>query len=57
MLVSKGSWFRAEADGGEDMFFRMTFAAATEEEISEATRRFGVALRGVFGLREGGGEA
>jgi len=51
VLTSKGSWFRAEADGGEDMFFRTTFAAASSENITEAIRRFGVALRKTFQLQ------
>lgn len=51
VLSCKGSWFRAEADAGEDMFFRTTFAAATSEDITEAIRRFGEALRGVFLLK------
>lgn len=50
VLSCKGSWFRAEADPGEDMFFRTTFAAASSEEITEAIRRFGKGLRGVFSL-------
>ena len=50
VLSSKGSWFRAEADGGEDMFFRTTFAAASAEQVQEAIRRFGEGLRAVFGL-------
>ena len=51
VLSSKGSWFRAEADGGEDMFFRTTFAAVSSEDITEAIRRFGEALRAVFLLK------
>ena len=50
VLSSKGSWFRAEADGGERMFFRTTFAAAGSEQIREAIRRFGEGLRAVFRL-------
>jgi len=50
VLSSKGSWFRAEADGGDEMFFRMTFAAAGAEQVQEAIRRFGEGLRGVFGV-------
>ena len=50
VLSSKGSWFRAEADGGEKMFFRTTFAAASPEQIEEAIRRFGEGLREVFRL-------
>lgn len=50
VLVIRGSWFRAEGDAGEDLFFRATYAAATSENISEAIRRFGDALRDVFQL-------
>lgn len=32
------------------MFFRATFAAASETEIVEAIKRFGVSLRSEFGL-------
>lgn len=32
------------------MFFRATFAMADDEEVMEAIRRFGEALRGVFEL-------
>jgi len=48
VLSAKGSFFRAEADGGEEMFFRTTFAAASAENITEAIRRFGEGLRSVF---------
>ncbi|MCJ1482406.1 Aromatic/aminoadipate aminotransferase 1 [Schaereria dolodes] len=51
VLSFKGSWFRAEGDEGEDMFFRATFAAATPEDITEAIRRFGEGLRAVFLLQ------
>lgn len=51
VLVSRGSWFLAERSAPEtDMFFRATFAAASETEIVEAIKRFGVALRSEFGL-------
>ncbi len=52
-LTSKGSWFRAETgDPGNDMFFRTTFAAVPAEQIAEAIRRFGDALRKVFQLEK-----
>ncbi|KAL8693806.1 MAG: hypothetical protein Q9218_001454, partial [Villophora microphyllina] len=38
VLTAKGSWFRAEQDGGEEMFFRTTFAAAGEEDVREAIK-------------------
>ena len=48
VLAAKGSWFRAQADGGEDLHFRMTFAAESLEKIREAIRRLGEAVRAVF---------
>ena len=54
VLVGRGSWFRAECDTDEKLFFRMTFAAASEEKIEEAVGRFAAALREEFGeLLEG----
>ena len=50
VLCSKGSWFRAQRGTDEEMFFRTTFAAASSENIVEAMRRFGEALREEFGL-------
>ncbi|KAL8862787.1 MAG: hypothetical protein Q9178_000729 [Gyalolechia marmorata] len=55
VLTAKGSWFRAEGDGGEDMFFRTTFAAAGEKDVVEAVKRFGEGLRVEFGLNENNG--
>ncbi|KAI4139924.1 MAG: hypothetical protein L6R39_006047 [Caloplaca ligustica] len=55
VLSAKGSWSRAEADAGEEMFFRTTFAAAGAEDVTEAIRRFGEALRAEFGLDEKNG--
>ena len=52
VLCSKGSWFRAEADGGVDMYFRMTFAAAPTDKLTEGVKRFGDALRASFELAE-----
>lgn len=54
VLVGRGSWFRAEQHNHDspqsapeptEMFFRTTFAAATDENMAEAIRRFGVAVR------------
>ncbi|KAK3337184.1 pyridoxal phosphate-dependent transferase [Cercophora scortea] len=46
VLVGRGSWFRAEKDTDPtEMFFRATFAAATPENMTEAIRRFGLAIR------------
>jgi aromatic amino acid aminotransferase I len=50
VLTTKGSFFWAEGRGAEDVFFRTTFAAASSENITEAIRRFGEALRAVFRL-------
>ena len=54
VLAAKGSWFRAEADGGKDLHFRMTFAAESLDKIKEAIRRLGEAVRAVFLLEENG---
>ena len=58
VLTSRGSWFRAEkgdddavgkdAYVGDQLFFRATFAAASEQDIREAIKRFGEGLRAVF---------
>jgi aromatic amino acid aminotransferase I len=49
VLLSLGSWFRAERHAPhKDLFFRATFAAAESEQMGEAIRRFGEALRAVF---------
>ena len=54
-LVMRGSWFTAQHDREpETMYFRATFAAAPFEQIDEAIRRFGVALRDEFGIAGGG---
>ena len=51
VLVSCGSWFLADKTVVErDMFFRVTFAAAPGDKITEAIRRFGVTLKTQFGL-------
>jgi aromatic amino acid aminotransferase I len=51
VLVVRGSWFRAEHDTvPTDMFFRATYAAATPENMTEAIRRFGEAVRESFGM-------
>ena len=50
VLTAKGSWFRAEADAGTEMFLRTTFAAALAEDVTEAVKRLGEALRTEFGL-------
>lgn len=51
VLVAKGSWFRAEPDLPlNDVFFRLTFAAAGAENMEVAIRAFGTALRTIFHL-------
>ena len=52
VLVSRGSWFSAERENfvPTELFFRATFAAASADKMSEAIARFGIALRGIFGL-------
>ncbi|KAI9891023.1 MAG: Aromatic/aminoadipate aminotransferase 1 [Vezdaea aestivalis] len=52
VLVLPGSWFRADKDEAKSnrMFWRATFAAAASEQMDEAMRRFGAAVREVFGL-------
>ena len=57
VLCHKGSWFRAnkgevEDSGDERIFFRMTFAAAGEQEVREGVRRFGESVRSVLGLED-----
>ncbi|PLB54887.1 putative aromatic aminotransferase Aro8 [Aspergillus steynii IBT 23096] len=51
-LVVPGSWFLPDegAGGMDEVFFRMTYAAASVEDMREAVRRLGMALREVFGL-------
>ncbi|KAK4218186.1 Aromatic/aminoadipate aminotransferase 1 [Rhypophila decipiens] len=66
VLIARGSWFRAEQHNKispsssvpaattpqeqTDMFFRATFAAATPENMTEAIRRFGEAIKESYGL-------
>jgi len=52
-LLIRGSWFAPNKEQVlEKMFFRGTYAAAKGEQIVEAVRRVGAALRGEFGLEE-----
>ncbi|TKA78114.1 hypothetical protein B0A49_01798 [Cryomyces minteri] len=52
-LVMRGSWFYADNTVKHDtMFFRATYAAAPEDKIQEAIRRFGDAIRESFGLEQ-----
>ncbi|KAK1834825.1 pyridoxal phosphate-dependent transferase [Podospora conica] len=51
VLVARGSWFRAEPEKPPTgLFFRTTYAAATEENMVEATRRLGKVIREVYKL-------
>lgn len=50
VLVARGSWFLAEKQKPmPGLFFRATYAAASEENMNEAIRRFGQAVRASFG--------
>lgn len=50
-LLMCGSWFVAEQKAGKDtLFFRATYAAAPADQINEAIKRFGAAIRDSFGL-------
>jgi aromatic amino acid aminotransferase I / 2-aminoadipate transaminase len=49
VLVARGSWFQTEPDKPlKDLFFRATYAAASAQNMNEAIRRFGRALRESF---------
>jgi aromatic amino acid aminotransferase I len=49
VLVARGSWFTAEHDKPlKDLFFRATFATASAENMNEAIRRFGEAVRASY---------
>ncbi|KAK8140122.1 aromatic amino acid aminotransferase [Apiospora sp. TS-2023a] len=51
VLACRGSWFSAEPDRPQSgLFFRTTYAAASEEQMAVATERFGEAVRGSFGF-------
>lgn len=51
VLISRGSWFVADKTKvPEKMFFRATFAAASEEKMTVAIERFGEAVKESFGL-------
>ncbi|KAL1585930.1 hypothetical protein WHR41_04998 [Cladosporium halotolerans] len=55
-LLMKGSWFCPEGQkDGDAMFFRATYAATPLGDIKEGVRRFGQALRDVFGLEGANG--
>ncbi|KAH6634321.1 pyridoxal phosphate-dependent transferase [Chaetomium sp. MPI-SDFR-AT-0129] len=51
VLVARGSWFRAEQDvAPSGLYLRATFTAATPENMREAIRRLGAAIRESFQL-------
>ncbi|KAK8035763.1 Pyridoxal phosphate-dependent transferase- major domain protein [Apiospora marii] len=51
VLACRGSWFSAEHDRPlSGLFFRTTYAAASEEQMAVAIERFGEAVRGSFGI-------
>lgn len=51
-LAVPGSWFLPDegSSGISEVFFRITYAAASVDDIREAIRRLGMALREVFKL-------
>lgn len=51
VICCKGSAFRADANPGEDMFFRLSFATASLPHITEAVVRFGKAIGEEFDLK------
>ncbi|KAJ6123173.1 Aromatic amino acid aminotransferase [Penicillium capsulatum] len=51
VLLSRGSWFKADSSAVmEKMFFRATYAAASSEKIEEAISRFAECLKDQFRL-------
>lgn len=53
VLMSPGSWFAAEKDVKHTgLFFRATFASAAGPDMTEAIRRFSIALKRVFKWQE-----
>lgn len=50
VLVARGSWFLTEKDKPPPgLFFRATYASATPENMNEAIKRFGKAVKDSFG--------
>jgi len=51
--MSRGSWFAAEKSDfvHTEMFFRATFAAASEDKMTEAIERFGIAVKTSFDVK------
>ncbi|KAJ4304883.1 hypothetical protein N0V90_000411 [Kalmusia sp. IMI 367209] len=50
VLISKGSWFAADSDRPIDLNFRLTFAAAPNNDLEEAVARLGKAIDAEFKL-------
>lgn len=51
VLCCKGSHFNAEGqDAVTELYFRLTLATESMEMIEEGVRRFGIAVRSVFGV-------
>lgn len=50
--VSKGSWFAANQSLADKVFFRLTFAAAPEDDLPVAIENFGKAIREEFRIAE-----
>jgi aromatic amino acid aminotransferase I len=52
VLVACGSWFHTEKDKPlPGLFFRATYASASEQDMVEAVRRFGEAIRESFQIK------
>ncbi|WYZ34951.1 hypothetical protein EsH8_I_001227 [Colletotrichum jinshuiense] len=51
VLCARGSWFRTEQDTPlNDLFFRATFASASEQDMDTAIQRLGAAIKESFRL-------
>ncbi|OHE99547.1 aromatic amino acid aminotransferase [Colletotrichum orchidophilum] len=49
VLCARGSWFRTEQDTPlKDLFFRATFASASEQDMDKAIQRLGAAIKESF---------
>lgn len=52
VLVARGSWFLTEKDKPPPgLFFRATYASASPDNMNEAIKRFGNAVRDSFGKK------
>jgi aromatic amino acid aminotransferase I len=52
VLVARGSWFQTEKDKPlAGLFFRATYASASPENMGEAIKRFGQAVKDSFGRK------